>query len=135
MIDIDITTNLDALGASTLEPTGGVVSGVRLLAQRVLVVFMTNISDILRYSEGSSFINGFGSSQVSTDYISLLVSSALADTRMVVINSTPEDSPSDEKLQNISIHDIQVQADKAIITLTVTSESGLSAQVNTGLGE
>lgn len=134
MIDLQIIKAHKPDTPAIVDITGDKVSGISLLAQRVVIVLLTDISDLLRSMEGSSLVSSIGNSQSSLSYVSLLVTSALADVSEAIRRDPGEASSDDEILSELSIYDISENDGDIIVTLNVLSKSGESMLTKTNIG-
>lgn len=112
--------------------SGNTIDGLELLAQRVIVVLNTRISEPLRDAEGCSFMSLFGSSQADISYIYLMLSSVIPE----ILNAMddPEDEYGDYSVHSIDISGVTVDNDTITFNLTVTSKSGSTYTTEASLG-
>ena len=133
MIDLDIL-NIDSNNKALCSISGDKVSGVRLLAQRVMVILLTSMSGLLRSSEGSDFIQEDMAPNTQIDRISMAVSSALASVKHV-IGMDNGVYPLSEQLEDIRIHNIYGESGSIVIELIVYSKDGSSSIVSIPTGD
>ena len=117
-------------GKVVLTPSPQTVQGIQLLAQRVLVVLLTEYSGILRAYEGTSLITNIGSSNVISGHVSLLLSSAIASATDILKKDSYSNDP-EELLDNIKLYNVTVDGDGVSFSIIVTSKAGDATTVTT----
>lgn len=127
MKDLDLFINNNKVSPYI---TGNTIEGLEVLAQRVIVVLNTRLSEPLRDQEGCSFMSLFGSSQADNTYVYLMISSVISELLSVMA----DDNPDDFSLHSIDASDIGVNGDTVTLTLTVTSKSGSTYSTETTIG-
>ena len=110
------------------------ISGVQLLGQRILIILLSSVSEILREQEGSTFINAIGSGVYDTEYTSLLINSAVYKV-IDIIDNDHEKYPDDETLRDIKVSDIKYTDGVVTFTLSVTSTAGNTTDIHAGTGD
>lgn len=129
MRDLDLFTNTDKVSPFI---SGGAIDGLEVLAQRVIVILQTRMNEPLRESEGCSFMSLFGSSQVDSTYVYLMLSSVISELVAVMSNDT--DVSDEYRLHSIDVSDIEVNGDTITFGLTVISKSGSTYTTTTTIG-
>ena len=122
-MDIAFTKPDDSMKEIPLELTGGVLRGVELLGQRVILALCTNISGVLRGSEGSTLGNTLGSVLVTEDSAYMALGTAIS----VISEALREDEDrydDSEKLGSIIIDSVSIDTDRLVFTITVTNALG-----------
>ena len=127
MKDLDLFINNNKVSPYI---TGNTIEGLEVLAQRVIVVLNTRLSEPLRDQEGCSFMSLFGSSQADNTYVYLMISSVISELLSVMTDNNPDDF----SLHSIDASDIGVNGDTVTLTLTVTSKSGSTYSTETTIG-
>lgn len=133
MMDIGIVMNRGTNSPIEFDLSGEKVSGIELLAQRVLVILLTNVNEVLRSSEGSSFIRTYGNTQSSSEFVSLIFASALSDVINIIKKDNSSDDPS-EILADATATVISVSEGSVQFNLNVYSASGEVSQILTSAG-
>lgn len=131
MIDINITNNKGHEVPFDIQ--GNTTSGISLLAQRILVVLLSQISDYLRDSEGSTLINGIGSGVADSGYASLLLLSALKQVESIIKMDTTSLDPH-EILDTIKIHKVEALGDHIDFTIVVYNKAGDTQELTSTIG-
>ena len=122
-MDIAFTKPDSSMKEIPLELTGGVLKGIELLGQRVILALCTNISGVLRGSEGSTLGNTLGSVLVTEDSAYMALGTAIS----VISESLREDEDrydDSEKLGSIIIDSVSIDTDRLVFTITVTNALG-----------
>lgn len=133
MMDIGIVMNRGTNSPIEFDLSGKKISGIELLAQRVLVILLTNVNEVLRSSEGSSFIRTYGNTQSSSEFVSLIFASALSDVINIIKKDNSSDDPS-EVLADATATVISVSEGSVQFNLNVYSASGEVSQISTSAG-
>lgn len=134
MRDIDILNINNTTSMASLSVAGSVVSGIRLMAQRAIIIILTDINGMLRSSEGTEASDIIQAYQNNTNYASLLLTSAIS-TAMRVLSADSSTDNSD-RIKDISIQSINTDNGDLNFTLLVQNASGESYAVssnNTGV--
>lgn len=121
MIDLDILNTTD--NKVYFSPSGNKLSGVEALAQRVLIVLLTRVSDVLREHEGTRLPSIGSSMQFGVDYMSLILSSAIFDACSVIRKDTDTTDPR-EQLNDVRIANISIDNDLVVFTIDVYNNAG-----------
>lgn len=131
MIDINIT-QLSSDNRATFMPQPNSVSGIKLLAQKVSIILLTKMSEVLRSGEGSTFIGSIGTASNTPEYVSLLLFGALDDVQRIM--GQDKTSPDNERLGSLSTEAVSVSGDAVSFTLRVVSVSGESTEITSAIG-
>ena len=131
MIDINITRS-DTGKESPMDFVGGTVSGIHALAQRVLVVLLTQSTDMLRSDEGSTLITSIRSGAGDSDYARLLMLSAISRTKDVIRNN--QEGSEEEQLKDILIQSTALEGDTISFTIVVYSQAGEYIDITSEVG-
>lgn len=123
MIDIDIVVQSDNGQAADLVVSGHRVSGIKALAQRVLIVLLTSSSGMLRSQEGTRLPDSYGNSHLVPEYYTLLMGSAIASTMSIIKNDTTSNDPT-EILSDIRLLDVKTTEDSMSFTIAVYNRAG-----------
>lgn len=130
MRDLDILSIATGTNKASMDVTGHTVSGIRLLAQRIIVILMTNYNDILRSQEGTSFMDNVGSGQVSLSYAGLLMTSAIASTIDALNESADENAPDEERIADLRIQNMSLDGDRITFDLYVENKANESTTIS-----
>lgn len=131
MIDLDVVGS--NTGALSMAVSGKPISGVHLLGQRVLLILLSDISEMLREDEGATFINAIGSGTYDDEYTRLFLYSAIYRV-LDVLKADPNVYPDDETIQDITVDTVKMSGDVLDFTITVTSMAGNTTAVTTQTG-
>ena len=124
MKDIDILNIDNTSNKAGLSISGNTVTGIRLLAQRVLLILLTDISGTLRTGEGTDLSDILMTQQSSTDHVSLLLISAISTAKSILYSEVPEEAS--EALQDIIIQDVNTENGTIEFSIVVTNRLGHS---------
>lgn len=133
MIDLDILNTQNSKTPAEMVISGSKLSGIAALAQRVLVVLLTRVDEDLRNNEGTSIRRDGLYSSSGTDYIALLLGSALFDVVNIIKDDTDSDDPS-ERLKTACVSSVDASGDGVIFTIDVYNEAGESTSVPASSG-
>lgn len=130
MRDLDILNISDNTGKASIDGVGGVVTGIRLLAQRIVIIFLTKYDDLLRQNEGTGLLGNIGSGQVSLSYAGLIMTSAIASVIEILNDSTDDTTPDSERISDLRIQDIRLEGDRILFDLYVTNKANESTTIS-----
>lgn len=133
MNDIDILNVNKDTNKAFLTVSGYKISGVKLLAQRVLLLLLTDMRESLRSAEGTEAPELLVSYSGSINHASMLIASAVSTVKNILIAEVHDD-PS-EALYDISIQDVNTDTGSINFTLLVTSMSGESDTISSNTGD
>lgn len=122
MRDIDILNVNLADTKAGLTVSGNTVTGIKLLAQRVLVILLTDMTETLRSREGAEIYDILVSYQNSTDYASLLLISAISTVKSILFADTG--LPDAESLRDIVIQDVHTTNGTVEFSIEITNKAG-----------
>lgn len=123
MVDIDILNTDNKSKLATMTVSGHRITGIRALAQRVMITLLTRVDDELRSDEGTSLRRDGLYVTSGKDYMSLVLSSALFDVVSIIKSDTDSDDPS-EQLKDALVSDVSVTDDGAVFTIDVYNNMG-----------
>ena len=132
MKDIDILNVNTDTNRAGMAITGDKVSGIRLLAQRVLVILLTDMQGLLRSSEGSEALGVLTTYTSNATYASLLLTSAVSTVSSILISDA--DDPPEEALHSISVQDVTIDGGSINFTLLITNKAGESEIIESNTG-
>ena len=132
MKDIDILNIDKSTSKADMTLTGDKVSGIRMLAQRILVVLLTDMQGLLRSSEGSEAFGVLTSYTGNATYASLLLTSSISTVSSVLMSDTQ--GPSEERLQSIVVQDVSTNDGSINFTLLITNAAGESEIISSNIG-
>lgn len=132
MRDIDILSIQDDTSAA-LTVGSPSISGIRLLAQRVLVILLTNMNELLRAGEGTESGAFIGIDHSSSDYLRLLITSSVDSVKRILLQETG--NTPDESLKSINIGDIEISSGNADFTIVVSNKSGDTESITANTGD
>ena len=131
MIDLDVIGSSTGVAPMTLS--GDPVSGIRLLGQRVLILLLSNVSELLRDDEGSTLINALGSGTYDDEYTRLFLYSAIYRV-LDILKADTNKYPDDETIRDINVDTVKMSGDVLDFTISVTSMSGDNTAVTAQTG-
>ena len=108
------------------SPGGFVVTGVNKLAQRLLILLLTERGSLRYLPEVGTFLitdARLGLWRTLAD-VQQSAHSALLDVRRQLVLAESEDDPADEKVDNIELLSATLQGDRASLHLQVSSLAG-----------
>lgn len=130
MRDLDILNVSRSTGKASFGLGEGYVTGIRLLAQRVIVILLTNYNETLRQNEGTSFVSNMRSGQISLAYVGLLMTSAMASTIEVLSGSVDDNATDEERIADLRIQNIELDGDRILFDLYVSNKAGESTTIS-----
>jgi hypothetical protein len=130
MRDLDILNVSRSTGKASFGLGEGYVTGIRLLAQRVIVILLTNYNETLRQSEGTSFVSNMRSGQISLAYVGLLMTSAMASTIEILSGSADDNATDEERIADLRIQNIELDGDRILFDLYVSNKAGESTTIS-----
>lgn len=130
MRDLDILNVSRSTGKASFGLGEGYVTGIRLLAQRVIVILLTNYNETLRQSEGTSFVSNMRSGQISLAYVGLLMTSAMASTIEILSGSVDDNATDEERIADLRIQNIELDGDRILFDLYVSNKAGESTTIS-----
>lgn len=134
MMDLDVLCVTGPDTPAAMSISGKRLSGITSLAQRVVIVLMTRVDELLRQNEGTSIRRDGLYSNSGDDYLSLLLGSALFDVVNIIRGDTESTDPS-EILKDACVSSVGTSDDGVSFTINVYNEAGESIEVpaNTGV--
>lgn len=114
------------MGLALPGESGRLITGIRKLCQRFVILLMTPLGSILHLpDEGCDFLSQLLQGQLRTQLdVYAAFSSSVSQIREQLLQKESDETPDDERLSTARIESLSLAADQISMTIVITSLDG-----------